>query len=143
MKRADPHPWDTPYPGAEVWGGKVGRRPREAVVAGALACAHALERHPGSLGSIPCGWNTSEGLKTASLGPGCRTSCPHDGPAPAGALPLTPTFRQEPFRTSSPRCRQVGPQFHQSSKPSPPRKPIQLCSGGGESPTYAVTAGHF
>lgn len=40
-----------------VWGGKVARPPGEAVVAGALARAHALERHPGSSGGVPWPWS--------------------------------------------------------------------------------------
>lgn len=40
------------YPGGDVGSGKVGGPPGEAVVAGALARAHALERHLGSTGSV-------------------------------------------------------------------------------------------
>lgn len=45
-------------PGGDVWDVKTGRPSREAVVAGVLARAHALEGHLGSSGSVPCGWST-------------------------------------------------------------------------------------
>lgn len=58
-------PSGVPHPGG-VWGGKVARPPGEAVVAGALARAHALERHPGSSGGVPCRQSTNMGLQTAA-----------------------------------------------------------------------------
>ena len=58
-----------------VWGGKVARPPGEAVVAGALARAHALERHPGSSGGVPRPWTLENGRATLS---------PHRAPSAAG-----------------------------------------------------------
>lgn len=58
-------PSGVPHPGG-VWGGKVARPPGEAVVAGALARAHALERHPGSSGGVPCRQSTNMGLQTVA-----------------------------------------------------------------------------
>lgn len=70
-QRADLYPWGAPYPSGDVWGGKTGRSPREAVVPGTFARAHALERHLGSSGSVPCGWSTKGGFRDA--GQGCST----------------------------------------------------------------------
>lgn len=51
------------YPSCDVWGGKVGGPPGEAVVAGVLARAHALERHLGSSGSVSWAGGTRVGFR--------------------------------------------------------------------------------
>ena len=87
-----------PHPGG-VWGGKVARPPGEAVVAGALARAHALERHPGSSGGVPCGQNTDTGLQTVAQAPLVGRAAPpawlhhqsQQGWVPAVKAPSPPT----------------------------------------------------
>lgn len=75
-------PSGVPHPGG-VWGGKVARPPGEAVVAGALARAHALERHPGSSGGVPCRQSTNMGLQAAAQALLVGEAAPPGGGGPA------------------------------------------------------------
>ena len=90
-QRAGPYPQGAPYPAGDVWGGKIGRSTREAVVPGAFARAHALERHLGSFGSVSCGWNTKGGFKHGGQALQLARASPHGRPAPLsppqGTLP--------------------------------------------------------
>ena len=103
-----------PYPGGGVWGRKVARPPGEAVVAGALARAHALERHLRSSGSIPYGWSTNEGLWRCWPSP-----CQLVGPLHTGRPPLAspPQGTLQSLSTTNPN---KGRSMRAKSLPLPP-----------------------
>lgn len=64
-----PTPTAPSYRGCGVWGGKGGRPPGEAAVAGVLARAHALESHLGSSGRVSCGGSARDGFRDGVPGP--------------------------------------------------------------------------
>lgn len=107
-QRADPYPRGAPYRSGDVWGVKIGRPSREAIVAGVLARAHALERHLGSSGSVPCGWNTKAGFRDGGQARQLAGAAPHGRLTPAsppqGTLPplsITNTNKGGSMRTKS------------------------------------------